>query len=353
MNVEMPDTDTSTSSIESVPVASPFRPMPGVGKFKPADRDSQPTDTDLPKWRDRLIAAGVNADRVASPDLIGQLAHAGKVDTIICCVLDTDPSVALNSVIAETFTKELAAGVNLLAKLAAAKNIWITADPGRSSEWFEPIESTMQNAGLRLVPLRGDYPQTDPTLMLHTLLQRRLLPGKLPTEKGALLLDAAAAVMVGRCVLYEPPVGMIELAIRDHFQQKTHLLSVPMGVRLQEICEFLEIGHPEALFRAGDFLRDQWITRDTVLGHGELVIHPTAKHLDANPDPCIHCGWCLEACPMRIHPAGLLDAAQRGDRRKGKKFGLESCIECGICSYVCPTRLPLLSAIRELRGDNE
>jgi Na+-translocating ferredoxin:NAD+ oxidoreductase subunit C len=344
--------ETAASSIESVPVPSPFRPMPGIAAAVAANRNSQPLDTDLFNWRERLIAAGVNANRVASPDLIGQLTHAGKtdIDTIICCVLDTDPSVAFNSIIAETFTNELAAGISLLAKLTAAKNIWITADPGRSSEWFVSLEATIQNPGLRLVPLRGDYPQTDPTLMLHTLLQRRLLPGRLPTEKGTILLDAAAAVMVGRCVLYEPPVRVIELAIRDHFQQKTHLLSAPMGIRLGDICEFLEIGHPEALFRAGDFLRDQWITRETVLGHGELVIHPTAKHLDANPDPCIHCGWCLEACPMRIHPAGLLDAAQKNDRRTGKKFGLEACIECGICSYVCPTRLPLLSAIRRLKS---
>jgi electron transport complex protein RnfC len=52
---------------------------------------------------------------------------------------------------------------------------------------------------------------------------------------------------------------------------------------------------------------------------------------------------------VRIHPAGLLEAAQDNDPDLAESYGLHACIECGICSYVCPSRLPLLPAIRELR----
>jgi electron transport complex protein RnfC len=341
----------STTPYETPETVSVFRPMPGVALVPSPIVTPKPADTDVAGWRALLIASGISIHRVTSPDLLGQLQQARQIqlDTIICSVLDTDPSVPFNATIAEAFTREMAAGIGLLARMTGASRVWITADPDRSSAWFTTIQNLKQNPPPRLVPLRGDYPQTDPTLMLYTLLQRRLLPGKLPTEKKAMLLDAAAAVAVGRCVMYESPMRSIEIAVRDHFQQKTHFLTVPVGVRLGDVCDFLEIQHPEALFRAGDFLRDQWLTRDSKLGGGELVIHATARHLDANPDPCIHCGWCLEACPMRIHPAGLLDAAQRNDLRAGKHFGLGACIECGICSYVCPTRLPLLSAIRGMR----
>jgi electron transport complex protein RnfC len=59
----------------------------------------------------------------------------------------------------------------------------------------------------------------------------------------------------------------------------------------------------------------------------------------------------VEACPVRIHPAGLLEAAQDNDIAAAEWYGLQACVECGICSYVCPSRLPLLPAIRELRAD--
>jgi electron transport complex protein RnfC len=348
-------TEPSTISIDVPDTVSVFRPMPGVLLVPSASVTPKPADTDIAGWRALLIAAGLKVNRVASPDLLGQVQQARQIqiDTIICSVLDTDPSVPINATIAEAFTREMAVGIDLLAKLTGAGRIWFTADPDKSSAWFAEVQGWIQNPGPRLVPLRGDYPQTDPTLMLHTLLQRRLLPGKLPTEKKAMLLDAAAAVAVGRCVLYEPPLRATELAVRDHFQRHTHFLSVPIGVRLGEVCDFLNIRRADAVFRAGDFLRDQWITRDSLLGGEELVVHATARHLNANPDPCIHCGWCLEACPTRIHPAGLLDAAQQNDLSAGKHFGLGACIECGICSYVCPTRLPLLAAIRLLKIESE
>ncbi len=325
--------------------------MDGVTPATTGHRIAQPGSSDLADWRSRLIDAGVRSNRIASPDLSAQLEQASRsdIDTVICSVLDTDPSVPLNVSIAGTYTDELAAGINLLASLTGAGRLWITADPGKSVEWYKTVSTKIDRKGLKLVPLRGDYPQTDPTLMLFTLLQRRLTPGKMPSEKGVLLIDAATAVAIGRCVLGDPPVRQSPLAIRDHFHQQTHLLAVPMHVPLRDVCDFLEIAHEDAVYRGGDFLRDQWITADALLGNGELVIHITARHLAANPDPCIRCGWCLEACPTRIHPAGLLDAAQKNDRVAAARYGLNTCIECGICSYVCPTRLPLLEAARLLR----
>ena len=42
-----------------------------------------------------------------------------------------------------------------------------------------------------------------------------------------------------------------------------------------------------------------------------------------DPDSCIHCGKCTEACPMRADPEKNVNSAE--------------CIRCGICREVCPT----------------
>jgi electron transport complex protein RnfC len=101
---------------------------------------------------------------------------------------------------------------------------------------------------------------------------------------------------------------------------------------------------------SGHLLRNLPAHPDDVIAATELTLICTAAEEHDSPDACIRCGWCVEACPTRIHPAGLLDAAQQEDPELAHDYGLSSCIDCGICSYVCPSRLPLLESIRGLRN---
>ena len=61
---------------------------------------------------------------------------------------------------------------------------------------------------------------------------------------------------------------------------------------------------------------------------------------------CIHCGRCIEACPMGLNPTvyaksmRLARSADRAERLDRAKVNL--CIECGCCSFVCPANRPLV-----------
>jgi len=103
------------------------------------------------------------------------------------------------------------------------------------------------------------------------------------------------------------------------------------------------------ILRTGHPLRDRRVWRDVPIDTGELSFHVAAPDPPIHSAPCIRCAWCVEGCPARIHPAGLLEAAQRLDLDLADHHGLDACIECGICTYVCPSQLPLLEGIRTLR----
>jgi electron transport complex protein RnfC len=232
--------------------------------------------------------------------------------------------------------------------------VWVAVEAGAAPKWWLPLRREMRRMSIEVVPVLADYPQADPTLLIYTLLRRRLRPGRLPVEQGVLVLDAVSAIAVGRAASREQPMLQTPVGVRDHLRAKSHLLITPIGTTVRRVLEHLNLPHEGVTLLRGDVLRDQPISADAVIAGGELTFHVLPAGVPVVPDPCIRCGWCVQTCPTSVQPAGLLDAAQRNDLQSAEQYGLGACIECGICSYMCPSHLPLLQGIRVLkRGEGE
>jgi electron transport complex protein RnfC len=168
------------------------------------------------------------------------------------------------------------------------------------------------------------------------------------------VLDGAAAFAIGRLALLNQRMTHVPLAIRDHravrSDRRAHYVVAQVGMPLADLLTSLHLHATDATLRTGDLLRDIKISSSALVAPTELVIHYSELEPAVNPEPCIRCGWCLEACPTRVQPANVLDAAQRDDLDLAERAGVEACIECGICSYVCPAKLPLLEGLRHMRA---
>jgi len=62
--------------------------------------------------------------------------------------------------------------------------------------------------------------------------------------------------------------------------------------------------------------------------------------------PCIRCGKCMQACPVKLLPQQMYWHARARDFEKVAEHNLSDCIECGACSYVCPSHIPLVDYFR-------
>jgi electron transport complex protein RnfC len=308
---------------------------------------------DLAELIDRLCRGGVQAQRHTSPDLLAQLtaARERKIDTIVCNLLDPGGESDLMTTIARSDGAMMLGGVNALARACGVARAWVAAD----TRAFAAVQASTRRASgltsrLKVIEIANDYPQADPSLLVYALLGRRLAPRQNPVEAQVILLDGAAAAAVGRCIARGEPALDLAVEVRESDRQACSVRRVPVGTPLRFLLEQLWLRPERLTLRAGAALRDVRVDADAILdGAGELSIDAGPLSQVINPDPCIRCGWCVEACPVRIHPAGILESAQDSDFPAALRYGLNSCIECGICSYVCPSRLPLLPTIREMR----
>ena len=67
---------------------------------------------------------------------------------------------------------------------------------------------------------------------------------------------------------------------------------------------------------------------------------------DNSQSTCIHCGKCVEVCPMRLVPNYLAIHSKLENYEMAEKYNISSCVECGACTYICPGNVPIVQYIR-------
>ncbi len=312
-------------------------------------------DENAAALNDRLAAVGFVADRQNCPDLSAQLELSIRrpVDTIVCSVLDIDLTACVQGAAAHATAEPLVAGVETIRLATRAKRGVIVIDSRVPASWWLPLRAAAAPfaATISIVDLSHAYPQADPSLLVYTVLNRKLPPRKLPVEAGAIVIDGIAAACVGSIVQRNKPIVALPMVVRDHDRHESYFVLAPPSQTVGDLVAHLNLaGHASGLrvIRGGDLLRDVIVDPAVPVIKSEVVLHIASVPPAVNPNACIRCGWCFEACPTRVQPATLLEAAQTEDFTLARRGGLSACIECGICSYVCPSHLPLLSSIRAL-----
>jgi electron transport complex protein RnfC len=127
--------------------------------------------------------------------------------------------------------------------------------------------------------------------------------------------------------------------------QRPANLIVPVGTKLRDLlayCGGLTVDAAEVLF-GGPMMGQAQRDLDVPLLKGTTGVvaltHDEIRGMAQSP--CIHCGRCLDACPMFLNPSLLGDLARVGRYDEMAEAHLADCMLCGSCSYVCPSNIPL------------
>jgi electron transport complex protein RnfC len=246
---------------------------------------------------------------------------------------------------------ELALGIDILLHITRAEQVHLVLGGGQMPEAVEALAVERDWCVLRVDGTV--YPAA------HDALLAAAVSGHEPDvawrrvdQSGVLVIDVDVVLQV-------------VAAVRDGSPVLDRLVTVARGGDVKVLRAALGSSFVDIARGAGhDGLYGKHILGGSMQGLSHYTLdYPLAKHLpgltlqegaqvvhDRN-DPCISCGLCAMACPMRLVPGMLSRYCEYGDWEAAENAHLFTCIECGCCAYVCPAGRSMVQLM--VHGKNE
>ena len=278
-----------------------------------------------PEW----ISPAAITDTAREAGLIGmgggmfpvyvKLGHRAAIEVVLANGCESEPYLTSDSRVLEEQREEVGCGVELAMHAVRAKRGLIIERETHYPGGYERL--LIRDALGREVPLRG-LPRDVETLVMNVQSTRALHEA---VCLGRPLIDRVITVdggAVGRPGNYRVPIGT----------EIGHVL---------DVCE-VDPSKASVILSSGPMMGSLAERETPVTGGTGGVLALTAEELtQAQPEPCIRCGQCLEVCPFDLPAAHLVERPSKA---------VLGCIECGACQFICPARIPLVSELRRAKA---
>ena len=198
---------------------------------------------------------------------------------------------------------------------------------------------------ITILPLTVKYPQGAEKMLIQAVTGIEVPSGKLPVSVGVVVQNVGSVAAIAE--VFETGLPLIEriVTVSGHGLRRPANLIVPVGTKLRDLLAFCEGVTPDAseVIIGGPMMGQAQSNLDAPVIKGTTGVVVLEKH-EVRLErvyPCIHCGRCLEACPVFLNPSLLGDFARvhRWDDMVDEH--LADCMLCGSCAYVCPSNIPL------------
>jgi electron transport complex protein RnfC len=193
------------------------------------------------------------------------------------------------------------------------------------------------------------YPQGSEKQLIFSLLKRAVPGGGLPFDVGVIVQNISTTLAIFEAAVLNKPLYEKVVTFSGRALVRPANLKVKIGTALSDVAAYLGgtqdlvkivSGGPMMGFAVSSI--DIPVVKTT---SGVLFLNSSETDL-GDQGPCIHCGWCMDACPMGLSPKEVGIYVEAGRGHLTEKFGIFECFECGCCAYVCPAKRPLVQFAR-------
>jgi len=259
--------------------------------------------------------------------------------------LTTDHRVMLEQ------SSDIFLGIRYLLKATGAERAVIGVEANKSDAAKHLRKTCPHDMPVEIEELTVKYPQGAEKIMIKALFNREIPIGGHSIDVGVVGVNVATAAEIGRLLPHGRGIQERVITITGPAVRKKGNYRIPVGTPLRFALDY--VGTTEnvgEVFLGGPMMGPSVPNLDIPITKGiaGIIVFGESDVVTATKVyPCIHCGYCVDACPVSLNPGQLVMMAQKQMYQEmADNFHLRQCFECGACSYVCPSHIPLVQHFR-------
>jgi len=283
-------------------------------------------------------------------------AHEKQVETLIVNGCECEPFLTTDHRLMLEWADDLLRGIRIALRASGAQRAILGIEDNKLDAVTVLRTRFAADPRIAVEAVQTKYPQGSAELLIKVLLDREVPAGGRSYDVGVVVQNIATLAETGR--LLPKREGLIERVVTLSGPGLTHPGNylIPLGTPLAFVLEHAGYhGTADEIILGGPMMGSTVASLDvpvTKAVSGILALQGLATDDGLRRVyPCISCGECLRACPMRLNPSRLgWLAARREYDAMAERYHLDACFECGSCTYVCPANIPLVHYFRIAKG---
>ena len=249
-------------------------------------------------------------------------------------------------------------GIELLKEYLHSEEFIIGIEKNKPDAIEHLTQFFAGDSAVRVMPLESVYPQGAKQVLLYNATGKVVGPGQRLASLGVIIINVTSLAMVGRYFTDGTPLVSRSITVDGSAVSEPKNIEFPIGTPISyvfEQCGGLKNSPRKIIY--GGAMMGKTVTdlNAPVLKATNAILAFDEKDSSKKPAaPCIHCGRCVEACPLNLNPTEFSHAMEIDDEdRRAEILNREQvslCMECGCCSFVCPAHRPLAENNTAARG---
>ena len=284
-----------------------------------------------------------------------EAVRKNKIDTVLINGAECEPYCTADNRTMVEDADHIKSGIEILKKFVGAKEYIIGIEANKPEAISHLTDVFKDDSSVEVKTLESVYPQGAKQVLLWNATGKVVAAGQRLASLGVIITNVTTLAKMA--LYFETGMPLVDkcVSVDGSAVKNPSNIIVPIGTSFGYCLEacggFKE--EPRKVIEGGPMMGRTVASLDepVVKATNGIVAMGEKEAILSEPSPCIHCGRCVEACPLNLNPVAFAKALSMEDEDEKeallKREDVAQCMECGCCAFVCPAHRPLVANNRE------